>query len=36
MNTNTLPQVPTQIAVDTVTGATEKQIAVNDQDWSEG
>ena len=27
MNTNTLPQVPTQIAVDTVTGATEKQIA---------
>ena len=27
MNTNTLPQVPTQIASDTVLGATEKQIA---------
>jgi hypothetical protein len=31
MNTNTLPQVPTQIAVDTVTGATEKQIAFMDK-----
>lgn len=27
MNTNTLPQVPNQIAIDTVLGATEKQIA---------
>lgn len=27
MNTNTLPQVPRQIAIDTVTGATDKQIA---------
>jgi hypothetical protein len=31
MNTNTLPQVPTQIAVDTVTGATDKQIAFMDK-----
>ena len=28
---NTMPQVPTQIAVDTVTGATEKQIAFMDK-----
>ena len=28
---NTIPQVPTQIAVDTVTGATEKQIAFMDK-----
>lgn len=27
MNTNTIPQVPAQIAIDTVTGATDKQIA---------
>ena len=31
MTTNTIPQVPTQIAVDTVTGATEKQIAFMDK-----
>ena len=31
MNSNTIPQVPTQVAIDTVTGATEKQIAFMDK-----